>query len=87
MEEKTKVIESSALKVSDVSRRIHEYSEASYNELIVAWNSLQKLQLDMDELRTSHYALLSQMELLVKQSQEIRHILSTIASISQKRVF
>lgn len=84
VEEKTKVIESSALKVSDVSRRIHEYSEASYNELIVAWNSLQKLQLDMDELRTSHYALLSQMELLVKQSQEIRHILSTIASISQK---
>ncbi|MBB5355288.1 methyl-accepting chemotaxis protein [Anoxybacillus mongoliensis] len=84
VEEKTKVIEESALKVSDVSRRIHEYSEASYNELLDAWNSLQKLQYDMNDLRTSHHALIQQMELLVKQSQEIHHILSTIASISQK---
>ncbi|SFA42481.1 methyl-accepting chemotaxis sensory transducer with Cache sensor [Anoxybacillus pushchinoensis] len=84
VEEKTKMIERSALKISDVSQRIHADSEVSYNELIRSLHSLKNLQREMDDLRTGHYALLRQMELLVERSQEIHHILSTIASISQR---
>ncbi|GAC90508.1 methyl-accepting chemotaxis protein [Anoxybacillus flavithermus NBRC 109594] len=84
VEEKMKMIEQSALKISDVSQRIHADSEASYNELIRSLHSLKNLQREMNDLRTGHYALLRKMELLVERSQEIHHILSTIASISQQ---
>ncbi len=84
VEEKTKMIEQSALKISDVSQRIHADSEASCNELIRSLRSLENLQREMNDLRAGHYALLRQMEMLVERSQEIHHILSTIASISQR---
>ncbi|MGJ7034622.1 methyl-accepting chemotaxis protein [Anoxybacillus eryuanensis] len=84
VEEKMKMIEQSALKISDVSQCIHADSEASCNELIRSLHSLENLQREMNDLRTGHYALLRQMELLVERSQEIHHILSTIASISQR---
>lgn len=82
--EKMKMIESSALKISGASQEIHSSSQLFYEELIHSWNSLKKLQDEMDELRKSHHILLKQMESLVNQSQEINQILSTIGSISQR---
>ena len=43
VEEKTKMIERSALKISDVSQRIHADSEVSYNELIRSLHSLKNM--------------------------------------------
>lgn len=82
--EKMKTIASSALKVCAASQQIHSSSQLFYEELVHSWNSLRKLQAEMDELRNSHHILLKQMEILVNQSQEINHILSAIGSISQR---
>lgn len=82
--EKMKMIASSALKVSAASQQIHSSSQLFYEELIHSWNSLKKLQTEMDELRKSHHVLLKQMESLVNQSQEINQILSAIGAISQR---
>ncbi|ANB61465.1 methyl-accepting chemotaxis protein [Anoxybacteroides amylolyticum] len=82
--EKMKMIASSALKVSAASQQIHSSSQLFYEELIHSWNSLKKLQAEMDELRKSHHVLLKQMESLVNQSQEINQILSAIGAISQQ---
>ncbi|RAK18216.1 methyl-accepting chemotaxis sensory transducer with Cache sensor [Anoxybacillus vitaminiphilus] len=82
--EKMRMIESSALKISAASQEIYSSSQSFYEELIHSWNSLKKLQDEMDQLRRSHHILLKQMDNLVNRSQEINQILSTIGSISQK---
>ncbi|MFT8320112.1 MAG: methyl-accepting chemotaxis protein [Bacillus sp. (in: firmicutes)] len=82
--DKMRTIESSASEISMVSKKIHEHSQSSYNELIHSLSSLSALQEKYDSLLSNHYSLLKQMESLVNHSHNINKILSTIGSISQQ---
>lgn len=82
--EKMSTIETSALEIARVSKDIHENSQSSYDELMVSLASLSELQKKYESLLTNHYNLLSQMDSLVKHSNNINDILKSIASISQQ---
>ncbi|MCT2535964.1 methyl-accepting chemotaxis protein [Aquibacillus koreensis] len=82
--DKMSAIESSAVKISNVSEEIHENSQTSYQELINSLGSLDMLHDKMDTLLKSHYVLIKQMNQLEAHSQEINKVIDTIGAISQR---
>lgn len=82
--DKMRLIESSAVNISNFTESVHSDSQSSYEDLVFSWDSLNQLQKNMETLSKTHFILIDQMERLVNHSQRINDIVYSIGAISQK---